>query len=214
MALEIESPHRSIFDIESLSTMADTPIGLGTRPCAEARPRPVWPAGAARAADWPRLAEAWGSLVRDLALTEASGASASPCAEARPGMVMAGQRGLSGCWPRLAEARGSLRHALALEERQLAAACAALCPTQSTTANPNPSPDPNQVTTASLALRAPAPADRGRRCKHGGARRPLTGDHRRSPRSERPAPVLTAAPPPTPSTHPSGAPMTARGKPS
>jgi radical SAM/Cys-rich protein len=29
MALEIESPHRSIFDIDSLSTMADTPIGLG-----------------------------------------------------------------------------------------------------------------------------------------------------------------------------------------
>eukprot|EP00964_Phaeocystis_antarctica_P009793 scaffold5328_cov51-Phaeocystis_antarctica.AAC.4 len=80
MALEIESPHRSIFDIESLSTMADTPIGLGSRPCAELGP--VWPASinAARAADWPRLAEARGSLGRDLALTEASGASASPCA--------------------------------------------------------------------------------------------------------------------------------------
>ena len=39
MALEIESPHRSIFDIDSLSTMADTPIGLGNRLCAKLRPR-------------------------------------------------------------------------------------------------------------------------------------------------------------------------------
>ena len=37
MALEIESPHRSIFDIDSLSTMADTPIGLGNRLCAKLR---------------------------------------------------------------------------------------------------------------------------------------------------------------------------------
>ena len=35
--------------------------------------RPIWPASAAQAADWPRLAEAQGSLTQDLALTEASG---------------------------------------------------------------------------------------------------------------------------------------------
>ena len=34
---------------------------------------PVWPAGAAQAADWPRLAEASGSLRHDLALKPASG---------------------------------------------------------------------------------------------------------------------------------------------
>eukprot|EP00964_Phaeocystis_antarctica_P126572 scaffold90248_cov72-Phaeocystis_antarctica.AAC.1 len=37
--------------------------------------RPVWPASinAARVADWPRLAGAWGRLEHDLALKEASG---------------------------------------------------------------------------------------------------------------------------------------------
>ena len=88
MALEIESPHRSIFDIESLSTMADTPIGLGNRLCAKLRPRydhGLAIAGhamaglamarssgrnAAQAAGWPRLAGARGSLERDLALRE------------------------------------------------------------------------------------------------------------------------------------------------
>ena len=40
-------------------------------PCREARP--TLPASAAQAADWPRLAEAPGSLRRALALTEASG---------------------------------------------------------------------------------------------------------------------------------------------
>ena len=35
--------------------------------------RPVWPASAAQAADWPRLAEARGSLRHDLALKGASG---------------------------------------------------------------------------------------------------------------------------------------------
>ena len=34
---------------------------------------PVWPASAARATDWPRLAAARGGLRHDLALTEASG---------------------------------------------------------------------------------------------------------------------------------------------
>eukprot|EP00964_Phaeocystis_antarctica_P013872 scaffold7608_cov62-Phaeocystis_antarctica.AAC.7 len=37
------------------------------------KPRPVWLASAARAADWPRLAGAWSSLRRDPALREASG---------------------------------------------------------------------------------------------------------------------------------------------
>jgi len=37
------------------------------------KPRPVWPASAAPAADWPRLAEAQGSLEHDLAPKEASG---------------------------------------------------------------------------------------------------------------------------------------------
>ena len=35
--------------------------------------RPIWPASAAQAADWPRLAEAQGSLRHDLALKGASG---------------------------------------------------------------------------------------------------------------------------------------------
>eukprot|EP00964_Phaeocystis_antarctica_P105399 scaffold70427_cov57-Phaeocystis_antarctica.AAC.2 len=35
--------------------------------------RPIWPASAAQAADWPRLAEARGSLRHDLALEGASG---------------------------------------------------------------------------------------------------------------------------------------------
>ena len=35
--------------------------------------RPLWPASAAQAADWPRLAEARGSLRHDLALKGASG---------------------------------------------------------------------------------------------------------------------------------------------
>ena len=35
--------------------------------------RPVWPASAAQAADWPRLAGAWRSLRHDLTLREASG---------------------------------------------------------------------------------------------------------------------------------------------
>mgnify|MGYP001220968037 CR=1 FL=1 len=38
--------------------------------------RPVWPARAAQEADWPRLAEARGSLRRDLALKAASRAPA------------------------------------------------------------------------------------------------------------------------------------------
>ena len=40
--------------------------------------RLAWPASmnAVQAADWPRLAEAWGSLRRDLALRGASGAPA------------------------------------------------------------------------------------------------------------------------------------------
>eukprot|EP00964_Phaeocystis_antarctica_P133566 scaffold97773_cov35-Phaeocystis_antarctica.AAC.1 len=33
---------------------------------------PIWPASAAQPADWPRLAEAWGSPRHDLALKEAS----------------------------------------------------------------------------------------------------------------------------------------------
>ena len=37
---------------------------------------PIWPASAARAADWPRLAEVWDSLRHDLALKAASGAPA------------------------------------------------------------------------------------------------------------------------------------------
>ena len=39
----------------------------------EAEPGPVWPASAAQAADWPRLAGAWRSLRHDLTLREASG---------------------------------------------------------------------------------------------------------------------------------------------
>ena len=35
--------------------------------------RPIWPASAAQAADWPRLAGAWRSLRHDLTLREASG---------------------------------------------------------------------------------------------------------------------------------------------
>ena len=94
MALEIESPHRSIFEIESLSTMVDTPIGLGHRPECKARPRcglgaSAWvPApgcqrlgacmGAAAAAGWPRLAELTRTLTSSgqpeaLALRDASG---------------------------------------------------------------------------------------------------------------------------------------------
>ena len=42
------------------------------------KPRPVWPASAARAADWPRLAGAWGSLRHGPALQAASGAPAGP----------------------------------------------------------------------------------------------------------------------------------------
>ena len=38
--------------------------------------RPVWPARASQEADWPRLAEARGSLRRDLALKAASRAPA------------------------------------------------------------------------------------------------------------------------------------------
>eukprot|EP00964_Phaeocystis_antarctica_P086818 scaffold55017_cov57-Phaeocystis_antarctica.AAC.1 len=38
--------------------------------------RLVWPAGADQAAEWPRLAGAWGSLRRALALREASRAPA------------------------------------------------------------------------------------------------------------------------------------------
>ena len=40
------------------------------------RPQPVRPASAANAAGWPRLAVAWGSLRRDLALRGASGVPA------------------------------------------------------------------------------------------------------------------------------------------
>ena len=39
--------------------------------------RPVWPASTAQAADWPRLAAAWGSLGCGLTLGEATGAPAS-----------------------------------------------------------------------------------------------------------------------------------------
>eukprot|EP00964_Phaeocystis_antarctica_P105788 scaffold70766_cov60-Phaeocystis_antarctica.AAC.1 len=35
--------------------------------------RPIWPASMAQAADWPRLAEAQGSLRHDLSLKGASG---------------------------------------------------------------------------------------------------------------------------------------------
>ena len=35
--------------------------------------RRVWPASVAQLADWPRLAEGWGSLRRDLTLRAASG---------------------------------------------------------------------------------------------------------------------------------------------
>eukprot|EP00964_Phaeocystis_antarctica_P034494 scaffold19634_cov18-Phaeocystis_antarctica.AAC.1 len=37
------------------------------------KPRPIWPASTAQAADRPKLARAWGSPRRDLALKAASG---------------------------------------------------------------------------------------------------------------------------------------------
>ena len=40
------------------------------------KPRPVWATRAARAAEWPRLAKAWGSPRHALALQAASGAPA------------------------------------------------------------------------------------------------------------------------------------------
>eukprot|EP00964_Phaeocystis_antarctica_P076895 scaffold47607_cov77-Phaeocystis_antarctica.AAC.2 len=42
-------------------------------PHAYVKTRPIWPASAAQAADWPRLAEAQGSLRHDLSLKGASG---------------------------------------------------------------------------------------------------------------------------------------------
>ena len=45
----------------------------GTGRAAKWKRRPLWPARAAQAADWPRLAGAWRSLRRDLALREAYG---------------------------------------------------------------------------------------------------------------------------------------------
>ena len=69
---------------------------------------PIWPARAAGAADWPRLAGAWGSPRRDLALRGASGAPAGrgPC------HLVFGM----GDWPRLAEALGSLRRGSGAEK--------------------------------------------------------------------------------------------------
>ena len=47
-----------------------------SRYAAMSKASPIGPASAARPADWPRLAGAWGSLRSDLALAEASGAPA------------------------------------------------------------------------------------------------------------------------------------------
>ena len=49
------------------------PENSGSRYGAMWKTRPIWPASAAQAADWPRLAEAQGSLRHDLALEGASG---------------------------------------------------------------------------------------------------------------------------------------------
>ena len=51
-------------------------ISQQERRCAMSKAGPAWTASAARAADWPRLAEAPGSLEHTLALKEASGAPA------------------------------------------------------------------------------------------------------------------------------------------
>ena len=56
-------------ELPELSATMIAPVGF----TALSRPGPVvWPASAARAAYWPRLAEAWGSLRHDLALKAAS----------------------------------------------------------------------------------------------------------------------------------------------
>ena len=46
------------------------PENSGSRYGAMWKTRPIWPASAAEAADWPRLAEARGSLEHDLALRD------------------------------------------------------------------------------------------------------------------------------------------------
>eukprot|EP00964_Phaeocystis_antarctica_P050640 scaffold29486_cov48-Phaeocystis_antarctica.AAC.2 len=48
-------------------------ISQQERRCAMSKAGPAWTASAARAADWPRLAEAPGSLEHELALKEALG---------------------------------------------------------------------------------------------------------------------------------------------
>ena len=63
-------PGRLLYMAEYSRKLAEHPRG------STSKTRPVWPGTAHQTADWPMLAEAWGSLRHDLALTAASGAPA------------------------------------------------------------------------------------------------------------------------------------------
>ena len=66
--------------------------------CQKARPR--WPASAAQGADWPRLAEAWGSLRRDLCDVSLGSAPARLLCLLRARLVALGSSALPGRgWP-------------------------------------------------------------------------------------------------------------------
>eukprot|EP00964_Phaeocystis_antarctica_P094880 scaffold61507_cov57-Phaeocystis_antarctica.AAC.3 len=65
------------------------------------KPSPIWPASAAQAADWPRLAGAWGSPRHDWTLREAPGA---PAGRRLSPLVFDAGAGAGGC-RRAAEAR-------------------------------------------------------------------------------------------------------------
>eukprot|EP00964_Phaeocystis_antarctica_P062673 scaffold37565_cov74-Phaeocystis_antarctica.AAC.2 len=72
------------------------------------KPRPIWPASAAQAADWPRLAEAQGSLRHGLSL---KGASGEPAGRAWDGTHLAPRSGCRRGWRCPQKARGAILRA-------------------------------------------------------------------------------------------------------
>ena len=71
----LQPRHRPLRDRTQRGRVAQ-PLPEGRIAAPMSKSSPIWPAGAAQAADWPRLAGAWSSLRRDLALRGASGAPA------------------------------------------------------------------------------------------------------------------------------------------
>eukprot|EP00964_Phaeocystis_antarctica_P049086 scaffold28427_cov48-Phaeocystis_antarctica.AAC.1 len=108
------------------------------------RPRPVWPASAAQAAGRPRLAGASGSLRRDLALAEASGAPAG-----RRLSHLVSDLGGGSARPPAAAVRGghygeaSGRVGVPLVDRRGGRTNTNPNPNPNPNPSPNPNPDPN-----------------------------------------------------------------------